>query len=280
MRSAKFLLLAVALLAPLSVGAAQDRDWRNGRDRDRDYRGSNGRLDEIATELSDRADQLWTAVRNRNPRNEDRNDLYVALRNFARNARNYSARVNPSDRDTYRVGAQQLIREAENINRLVDRFQNMYRLQDQWDGVELQVSRLGRFYGIPYSGSRNLARSDPYYRDDRRSGSYGDYRGGDGYGSQSGVLRWRGRVDGSDYIYLRGNRVDIRHLQAAPITNTNYDLSSPLPRTPVNVQLRRLRGRGRVQVIQQPSPQNAYTAGVLIEDSDPGADDYEFELAW
>ena len=32
----------------------------------------------------------------------------------------------PQDSETYRVGAQQIIREAENIGRLVDRFQDMF----------------------------------------------------------------------------------------------------------------------------------------------------------
>jgi hypothetical protein len=284
MKSVKYLFLMGALLLPLGIATAQNGDWR-----DREHRS--GRLDDIARDLANRADAVWSMVQNRNARDEDRNDLYTAFRNFDRNTRNFASRVDASNSDTYRAGAEQLVREAENIGRLVDRFQNMYRIQDQWNDVEVQVDRLSRFYGISYSGSHNLARTDPY----RSNGGYGgygrdrdrdrDYSGSGAYGNygggyQSGVFRWRGRVDGSDYIYLRGSRVDIRHLQAQPIVNSTYDLPSPLPRTPVNVQLRRLRGRGRVQLVQQPTAQNGYTAGILIEDNDAGADDYEFELSW
>jgi hypothetical protein len=164
-------------------------------------------------------------------------------------------------------------------------------LREDWDEVEREVARLSRYYGISFSERRNLARTDPYgrggygrNRDNRRAGGYGrdgDWRDQNGYGSyQSGVFRWRGRVDGSDYIFLRGRRVNIRHLQAQPITDATYDVTAPLPRTNVNVQVRPLRGRGRIQLIQQPSASNDYTAGILIEDKDSGADYYEFELIW
>lgn len=275
MKSTKYILLAAALLIPLWNAGAQDRDWRG---RDRDNRRA-GRIDDIARDLAERADSVWNMVQSRNPRNEDRNDLYTAFRNFARNTRNYASRVNASGSDTYRPGAEQLVREAENIGKLADRFQNMYRVQDQWNDVEIQVGRLSRFYGIPYSEGRNLARTDPNYRGNGGYGRDRDYPSG-GYGYQSGAFRWRGHVDGSDYVYLRGSRVDIRHLQAQPITNSSYDLPSPLPGTPVNVQLRAVRGRGRVQLVQQPTAENGYTAGVLIEDNDAGADFYEFELSW
>jgi hypothetical protein len=35
-----------------------------------------------------------------------------------------------------------------------------------------------------------------------------------------------------------------------------------------------------VELVQQPSASNNYTAAVLIEDSAAGADFYEFELSW
>jgi len=43
-----------------------------------------------------------------------------------------------------------------------------------------------------------------------------------------GSFHWRGRVDGSDYIELRNYRVTVRHVQAQPITEAAYDVSSPL----------------------------------------------------
>jgi len=95
-----------------------------------------------------------------------------------------------------------------------------------------------------------------------------------------GAFRWRGRVDGSDYIEFRGERVTVRHMQAQPITEANYDVRSPLPQRPVTVQLNKLQGRGRVVLHQQPSAANNFTASVYIEDNDGGNDFYEFELIW
>jgi len=95
-----------------------------------------------------------------------------------------------------------------------------------------------------------------------------------------GTFRWRGRVDGSDYIQLRRDRVTVHHVQAQPITGADYNLSSPLPQRPVSVQLNRLQGRGKVLLYQQPSGANNYMVSVYIEDNDGGSDFYEFELIW
>jgi hypothetical protein len=39
-------------------------------------------------------------------------------------------------------------------------------------------------------------------------------------------------------------------------------------------------GRGSVELVQQPSTSNSFTAVVTIRDDEPGADFYEFELTW
>jgi hypothetical protein len=95
-----------------------------------------------------------------------------------------------------------------------------------------------------------------------------------------GSFHWRGRVDGSDYIELRNDRVTVRHVQAQPITKAAYDARSHLPQRPVIVQLNKLQGRGRVVLYQQPSASNNFMASVYIEDSEARSDFYEFELIW
>ena len=72
----------------------------------------------------------------------------------------------------------------------------------------------------------------------------------------------------------------IDHLESNPIRNANYSLPQPLPRSNVQVQLNKIRGRGNVELVEQPSAYNDFTATVLIEDPDPGADEYDFELTW
>jgi hypothetical protein len=151
--------------------------------------------------------------------------------------------------------------------------------------------------------------NDGYYdRRGRRAGEapYGRYegpdrdrgRGGRGFGRwgdddrdrygrgvqgrrfQEPQFVWRGRVDGKDYIKLSGDRVWIDHSKFKPITEDTFDLRSPLPRESVNVLLKKLRGRDRVEIVEQPGPQNNYTVTVLIEDRPAHSDFYEFELYW
>jgi uncharacterized membrane protein len=46
------------------------------------------------------------------------------------------------------------------------------------------------------------------------------------------------------------------------------------------VELKKLKGRGTVEVIQQPARSNDFTAVIQILDPKGGADEYEFEIVW
>lgn len=99
--------------------------------------------------------------------------------------------------------------------------------------------------------------------------------------SRTEFFRWRGRVDGADDILIRGNQVRIEHRSALPIQNQDYRFSAPLPRGLMSVRLRTIRGRGPVQLLEQPNSRNKFTAVVRVDDGRPsGADEYEFELSW
>jgi hypothetical protein len=87
-------------------------------------------------------------------------------------------------------------------------------------------------------------------------------------------------VDGSDRIVLRGNQVSIEHIAAQQIRDAVFEISSPLPKSSVDVTLRIIKGRGRVEIVEQPSARNLYSVVVLIEDEKSGYDTYEFELTW
>lgn len=249
----RVLLLTALMLLLLPAGlAAQygyDQDYRYW---DRGYYDRD--INSVARRLSASAAELWQMVQNRPEyRRSDRIYIYNSVRDFARDARDY--RANPSD-----WRARRLIDRAERISRYVDRTQLPYEFRDTWFNVENQVALVGRYHGISFDRDRRFARTDPSYR--------------------SGSFRWRGRVDGSDIVFLRGNQVDYRHISARPITSASSSLSAPLPRDVVNLQLRRIEGRGVIRLIQQPSPANNFTAGVLIEDDAAGSDFYEFELFW
>lgn len=93
-------------------------------------------------------------------------------------------------------------------------------------------------------------------------------------------FQWRGEVDGTDEILIRGNSVRINHREAQPIQSQDHRFSEPLPSRDVHLRLVKVKGRGKVRLIQEPNSWNDYTAKVRIEDSRGGADDYEFELHW
>lgn len=93
-------------------------------------------------------------------------------------------------------------------------------------------------------------------------------------------LRWWGRVDGRDILCIRRGTVWVVHEEGEPIVEADFRLERPLPAEPVQVSVRKLRGRGRVEVIQQPSRENNFTARILIEDRKSGSDRYEIEVFW
>ncbi|MCS6816429.1 MAG: hypothetical protein N0A16_10375 [Blastocatellia bacterium] len=93
-------------------------------------------------------------------------------------------------------------------------------------------------------------------------------------------LRWWGRVDGRDILCIRRGTVWVIHEEGEPIVDTDFRLERPLPAEPVTVSVRKIRGRGRVEVLEQPSRENNFTARILIEDKKSGSDRYEIEVFW
>jgi len=143
---------------------------------------------------------------------------------------------------------------------------NDYSIKILLDDSKKSGSSLFRF-GLKWEGGRSI-----------HSGGHGRH---DGYDGQSGgVIRWRGKVDGRDQLIIRGNHVEVKHLEANPIRNMSQTFSSPLPKTNVQVNLNIIDGRGKVRIIEQPSRSNNYALIIEIHDKKGGSDNYEFELYW
>ena len=96
----------------------------------------------------------------------------------------------------------------------------------------------------------------------------------------AGRMQWRGTVDELVQLHVQGSDVSPRAVRGAPVRNATFNFTASLPRRPVNVQVRKLKGRGSVAVIQQPSRDNDFTAVVEIRDTQGGAEEYQFELIW
>lgn len=91
------------------------------------------------------------------------------------------------------------------------------------------------------------------------------------------LLQWSGSVDREIQIAMRGTSV-WRH--AGENVRGASRVTVALPRTSGSVRVRVLEGRGNVDVVQQPSPNNGYTAIVRIRDPRSGSDHYRIATYW
>jgi hypothetical protein len=121
-----------------------------------------------------------------------------------------------------------------------------------------------------YDGRNNDPRYDPNNRNDR----------GYGYNSRREVYEWNGVVDKEIQIQLRGNRAYVQAMGAGEDRNSRGRVISGLPQQTGNLVVQRLEGRGDVDVIEQPSPRNGYTATLRIRDPRGGASPYRIVAYW
>lgn len=96
-----------------------------------------------------------------------------------------------------------------------------------------------------------------------------------------GTVAWSGIVDGVDEIIISGTSASVRHLNGEPPREVRASFSTAIPRSPVEVKLIWVNGRGLVDIVQQPSASNGYTTIIRIDDSVKGGNKrYEFTLRW
>src|SRR4051794_1459628 len=74
-------------------------------------------------------------------------------------------------------------------------------------------------------------------------------------------LTWEGQVSGPALLRVRGDRVDFDNRY---VNSPNFHFNAPLPAAPATVNVRVLEGNGRVEVIEQPRPNNDFTAVVSV----------------
>ena len=93
-------------------------------------------------------------------------------------------------------------------------------------------------------------------------------------------MTWRGDVDDTTLIYFHGDEVRTRDVSGKGSTRTSTEVFDRLPRGAIRVFLTDHDGRGQVRVVQQPTPDNDFTAAVRISDPQPGRGHYEVALTW
>lgn len=97
---------------------------------------------------------------------------------------------------------------------------------------------------------------------------------------QKGTVFWSGKVDQTADIKIIGKDVKSIDVDGTGLINVSTNVNGFLARRIVNVNVQKIRGRGAVSVIQQPTWENDFTAIVRISDTEKGASDYQIEINW
>ena len=81
---------------------------------------------------------------------------------------------------------------------------------------------------------------------------------------------WTVDIDEVDELTLRGKQVDTVHVKGQHPRRSTIELFVPLPRRELGLFARFRRGRGKVEVVQDPSRANGYRAIVRVTDTKSG----------
>lgn len=99
---------------------------------------------------------------------------------------------------------------------------------------------------------------------------------------QRELFEWRGTVDQEVRIQMRGGQTAVMGMGPREVTGYNDQVRamSGVPATDGYVSVQLMQGRGRADVVQQPSAQNGYTTIVRVRDTQSGAGAYDIAAFW
>ena len=88
-------------------------------------------------------------------------------------------------------------------------------------------------------------------------------------------------VDHQAELRIHGDAISVRTVEGGRSYDEGSKCSQPLPYNSItDFQVRQTAGRSRVNLVQQPSRMNNYTAVLAINDDQGGGDHYAFEVTW
>jgi len=93
-------------------------------------------------------------------------------------------------------------------------------------------------------------------------------------------LIWSGDVDDSATVFVQSARSWSDDVTGKGVQNVVAQFQGTLPSSEATVSLKSKSGRGQVEITQQPTKDNNYTAGVRIIDPQAGSEHYQFVLTW
>lgn len=99
--------------------------------------------------------------------------------------------------------------------------------------------------------------------------------------SKEGTLILRLVVDGEIELRVQDDRIRYTVASGRPPREDGSEFTQPIPRTKLkSFKLDKKDGRGEVQLLEQPTPENGYTARIRINDPKGGDDKYRIEVKW
>jgi hypothetical protein len=105
------------------------------------------------------------------------------------------------------------------------------------------------------------------------------------FAQRGGTLDWRGTVDDSVRLVIRGRNVRTRTISGTPYNDETYNFSGGgnwdrWNGNGASVSVDRRDGRGRVFVVEQPTRRNNFRTVIQIDDPKGGADRYRIRVRW
>jgi len=94
------------------------------------------------------------------------------------------------------------------------------------------------------------------------------------------LFEWTGRVDREVQLVMRQGSLQPRADRREQFAGSVSRVLGALPREDALVSVRTERGRGAVDILEQPTSANNYTAVIRIRDEAAGAADYRVSVSW
>ena len=238
------LLTILTLLLTAIVAQAQ---WNSS-----DLRDKAGRLTSSASDLASR---LRDNLRRGSSKNRSEIDEAFLASQIESSARLFEQMVRDNRRDSELRDAASIVSDL--VRRAPSYGSNSY----YWSDLKRNFDEVQRIVGGYGSGG---------------------YDGDKNYDNRPvvGRVRWKGTVDDEVQLIIRGNSVEVKTVSGMSYSNGSYNFTSSLPNRRVDVSIDKKKGRGKVEVIQQPSRSNDFTTVIQIRDKDGGAKDYDVEVYW
>ncbi|MBA2731522.1 MAG: hypothetical protein H0U54_01385 [Acidobacteria bacterium] len=250
MKRYRYLSVWLCLLTLLTAATAQAQSYR-----------LSSLAEQLRTQANDLAERSYTDYSNSSFSNRGDVEALYLVQQFSASANVFQRMLRDNRRES------ELRDAAAILSDLARRAGGNYSRRNGWNDVQRTLDDILRELNVPGSPGRG-------------GGGGGRDNDGGGGGRTSGRVRWRGTVDDDVHLVIRDNQIEIRTIGGSEYNNATYNFTSPLPSRRVNVSAAKLKGRGEVRVLQQPSRDNDFTAVVQIRDPSGGAKEYEIEVTW